>query len=83
MANAVITESQVKRITNAAIDLMVRRANVTDAYQTFTSENIVSAVVSDPLGETARYLAQLIAWGVEWLRAFRTMPELLAVWGEA
>ena len=69
------------RIVDAALDLMVRRANSTDAYATYTKADVLSVIASDQLGETARYFAQLVAWGIEWLTTFREVPELLDTFG--
>lgn len=71
----------IERITNAALGLMVRRANAMTSDVTFTHADIVTAVVTDPAGETAHYFAQLIAWGIEWMHTFRSMPELLDIFG--
>lgn len=75
-----VTEGHVMRITDKAMEVMARRANALTAYGHFTSRDIATTVANDPSGETARYLAQLIAWGIEWLINFREIPELLDLW---
>jgi len=76
-----VTEGHVMRITDKAMEVMARRANAMTAYGHFTSSDIAATVANDPTGDTARYLAQLIAWGIEWLINFREIPDLLEVWG--
>ena len=71
----------IERITNAAMNLAAQRASAMSADATFTASDVAAAVMADPTGETARYVAQLIAWGVEWLLAFRRCPEAMEVFG--
>ena len=63
------TEATITKIANAAIEIMVRRANIeiTGSYQAkaVTAADICAAVISDPTGNTAFRLAELVALGVE------------------
>lgn len=77
-----ITETQIEQVTNSAIALMVKRANTTTPNGSFNASHIVAAVIENPAGETAFYLAQLIAWGIDYLFMFRKYPDLLGVFGE-
>lgn len=63
-ANAAIIE----KITNAAVENMVRRANIeiTGTYQAKAvgAADIWAAVVADPTGNTAFRLAELVVLGI-------------------
>jgi hypothetical protein len=76
-----VTEMDVFSITEKAMQVMAARANAMTPYEMFSASDIAATVSTDPSGETARYLAQLIAWGIEWLINFREIPDLLDVWG--
>jgi len=78
---ALLTQRQVERVTDVALATMVRRANAMTPYGEVTAAQIAATVAADPLGDTAHYLAQLIAWGVEYLVMFKRHPDLLEVFG--
>lgn len=75
--------TSVEKITSAALGLMAARANALTPYGKFTAEDIAVTVAQDPTGDTAFYLAQLIAWGIEYLMMFRRHPDMLEVFGGA
>jgi hypothetical protein len=77
-----VDETHIVRITDKAMEMMARRANAMTPYGNVTACDIASTVAADPTGDTAFYLAQLIAWGIEWFINFRRVPELLQIWGE-
>ena len=76
-----VTSAQIERVVGLALETMAHRANTLTPYGNFTAAQIAAAAAADPLGETGHYLAQLIAWGIEWLDAFNSTPELLEVFG--
>lgn len=57
--------SVLARITEAALQIMVKRASNLEPGESFTAGNIVSAVVAEPQGPVALYLASLIVTGVQ------------------
>lgn len=62
-------EATITKITNAAIEVMVNRANIeiTGSYkaQAVSAADICNAIVADPTGNAAFRLAELIALGIE------------------
>ena len=64
-----VSEEIITKITNAAIEVMTKRANIeiTGSYQAkeVSSADICNAIVSDPSGSAARRLAELVALGIE------------------
>lgn len=53
------------RITEAALQIMVKRASNLEPGESFTTADIVSAVAAEPQGPVALYLATLIVTGVQ------------------
>jgi len=60
-----LSEKMVTGIVDTALGLMARRASAMTVGRDFTTADIVSAVIADPAGETAHYLATLIATGLD------------------
>jgi hypothetical protein len=68
-----IPSLSVEKITNAALTLMAKTASNLEPGEKFAPADIVAAIVSDPAGETAHYLANLIATGIGHYQLFAEM----------
>jgi hypothetical protein len=66
-----ITANTVEKITSAALSLMAKTASNREPGEKFTPADIANVVYSDPTGETAAYLANLIVTGVQHYTLFR------------
>jgi hypothetical protein len=60
-----ITAEKIESITNAALKVMSDFATRATPYATYTEKDILSAVIAEPQGDVARFLAGLIAKSIE------------------
>lgn len=66
-----IAANTIEQITSTALALMAKTASNREPGEKFTAADIARAAYSDPTGETAHYLANLIVTGIEHYALFR------------
>ncbi|AOK33936.1 hypothetical protein [Burkholderia cenocepacia] len=67
--NLTITAERVDRVVNASLKVMADFATRATPYATFTEKEILAAVLVDPTGDVALFLARLIAKSIETVAA--------------
>lgn len=59
------SEPAIERITSVTLDRMADFATRADAFASYTPADIVAAVIAEPNGDVARFLAGVIAKSIE------------------
>jgi hypothetical protein len=57
--------AQIEKITSAAISRMADFASHVEPGETYTEADIAAAVIAEPTGEVARFLAGVIAKSID------------------
>jgi hypothetical protein len=60
-----MTRERIERIVSASMGRMADFASHVEPGQTYTEADIAAAVIAEPTGDTARFLAGVIAKSIE------------------